>query len=69
MGEPIKDYIAKQLLHHRYHFKCSCIVPLDFEGEIVNYEINNNEIIFHVTNKDKLIKLGMNHPNLIIERI
>ena len=44
MGEPIKDFIAKQFLHQRFHFRCPCIVPLDFEGEIVSYDILNNEM-------------------------
>ena len=69
MGEPIKDFIAKQFLHQRYHFRCPCIIPLDFIGEIISYEIVSNEIIFHVTNKDRLVKLGINHPNLTIEKI
>ena len=41
MGEPIKDFIAKQFLHQRFHFRCPCIVPLDFEGEIVSYDGEN----------------------------
>lgn len=69
MGEPIKDFIAKQFLHQRFHFRCPCIVPLDFEGEIVSYDILNNEIVFHITYKDRLVKLGINHPNLTIEKI
>lgn len=62
-----KDLLAEQLLYKRVHCKCDCIIPLDFFGYIKDYEINNNEIIYLIDNKGKIIRIGENHPNLYIE--
>ena len=43
-----KDYIAKEFIGRRVHFKCDCLFPLDHVGMIKDYEINNNEIVFKV---------------------
>jgi hypothetical protein len=39
---------------------------MDIIGIIKDYEIINNEIIFHVEANNKIIKIGENHPNLMI---
>ena len=62
-----KDLLAEQLLYKRVHCKCDCIIPLDFFGYIKDYEINNNEIVYLIDNKGKIIRIGENHPNLYIE--
>lgn len=59
-----KDYIAKEFIGRRVHFKCDCLFPLDHVGMIKDYEINNNEIVFIVDVDGKIIKIGENHPNL-----
>lgn len=63
-----KKYIAEQMIGKRLHFKCDCLFPLDHDGIIYKYEINNNEIIFIVNIDGKPIKIGENHPNLYIEK-
>lgn len=62
-----KDYIAKQLVGKKLRFKCECLMPLDHVGIISDYEIINNEIIFIVNINGKPIKIGENHPNLMVE--
>ena len=62
-----KNYIAEQLINKKLHFKCDCLFPLDHVGVIKNFEIINNEIIFIVEVDGKLIKIGENHPNLIVK--
>ena len=59
-----KDYIAKQLIGKKLHFKCDCLFPLDHTGTIKDYEIVNSEIIYIVDVGGKIIKIGENHPNL-----
>ena len=59
-----KEYIAKEFIGKRVHFKCDCLFPLDHVGMIKDYEINNNEIVFIVDVGGKIIKIGENHPNL-----
>lgn len=59
-----KDYIAKEFVGRKLHFKCDCLFRLDHTGIIKGYEINNNEIIFIVDVEGKMIKIGENHPNL-----
>lgn len=61
-----KDYIAKQLLGSKLHFYCDCIFPLDVIGTIVDYNIEENEIIFLIDVDGKIIKLGENHPKLFV---
>lgn len=62
-----KNLLAEQLLYKRVHCKCECIIPLDFFGYIKDYEINNNEIVYLIDSKGKIIRIGENHPNLYIE--
>lgn len=65
--QQIKDFIARQLLYNKYHFKCNCLIPIDITGMVVDYEIVNNEIIWLVDFNGKIIKIGENHPNMMIE--
>lgn len=62
-----KDYIAQQLIGKKFHFKCNCLFPLDHVGTIKDYEINQNEIIYIVEVNGKIIKIGENHPNLLVK--
>lgn len=64
-----KTYIANQLLHKKLHFKCSCIISFDIIGEIVDYEIKNNEIVFLVNSNNKIVKIGENTPNLDVNEL
>jgi len=64
--KPFKELLAEQLLYHKYHFKCDCLFPIDFIGVVKSYKIENNEIIFMVEHKGKLIPISENHPNLQI---
>lgn len=64
-----KSYIANQLLHKKLHFKCSCIISFDIIGEIVDYEIINNEIVFLVNSNNKIVKIGENTPNLDVNEL
>ena len=62
-----KDYIAQQLIGKKIHFKCNCLFPLDHVGTIIDNEINQNEIIYIVEVNGKIIKIGENHPNLLVK--
>lgn len=64
-----KDYIASQLIGKIFRFKCECLIPFDIIGTIRDYELNNNEIVFIIEYNNKTIKIGENHPNLLIEEI
>lgn len=65
-----KDYVARQLINKKLHFKCDCLIPIDFSGTIVGYHINNNEIIFQVIDENrKIIDIGENHPNMTVTEI
>ena len=65
--EKLKDYIAEQLVGKKLHFKCECIFPFDEIGPIKDWELNNNEIIFLVDVRGKIIRIGENHPNMLVE--
>lgn len=69
MEESLKDYLAKQMLGKRLHFHCDCIVSMDADGVVRDYELDHNEIIFIVDVGGKLIRIGENHPNMKISRI
>jgi len=69
MEEPIKDYLAKSMLGKRFHFHCECIIPLNLDGTVCDYNIEGNEIVFSVDTGSKIILIGENHPNLKISRI
>lgn len=64
-----KKYIASYLIGHRLHFKCNCIMNLDFIGTIKDFEIVDNEIIYIIDINGKVIRIGENHPNLIVEEV
>lgn len=61
-----KDYIAKEIIGKKLHFKCDCILGLNHIGVIKDYEIKSNEIIFIVDINGKIVKIGENHPNLFV---
>jgi len=66
----IKDYLAAPLVGNTYKFKCDCIFPLNTIGTVKAYSVSGNEIIFKVDIGDgKIIDIGENHPNLIIEPV
>lgn len=65
----IKQYIAETFKGNTYHFKCDCVLSLDVAGKVVDYEINNGEIVLFVSVNSRIIKLGLNHPNLSVEKL
>lgn len=65
----IHDYIAEQFIGNTYHFKCDCLMPLDFIGRVVDWSLAGQEILLHIDTAKKIIKLGINHPNLTIEKL
>lgn len=70
--KPIKNYIAEQFVGNSYHFKCDCLMALDIKGCVLDYETTQHEIILHVSlisEQEKIVKLGLNHPNLTIEEL
>lgn len=66
---PIKEYIARQFLNDTYRFKCDCVVPLDIIGVVKDYEISGNEIVLLVESQSRLLHIGLNTPNLYIEKL
>lgn len=66
--EPIKNFLASLILNKTFHFKCTCIIPFDIIGTVVDYIINDSEIIFTVQEKEtgKYITISSNQPNLEI---
>lgn len=64
-----KNYIARQFIGKKLHFKCDCMIGINVEGRIVDYEISNNEIIFFVDVNGKIIKIGENHPNMLVKEL
>ena len=66
MEEPLKDYMGKMMVGKTFRFICNCIVSMDITGTIKDYDIVNNEIVFLVESKGKIIKIGENHPKLKI---
>ncbi len=69
MEEPLKEYMAKQLIGHHLKFHCDCIVSMDTEGVIKDYNIVNNEIVFLVQVGTKIIHIGENHPKMKVVKI
>lgn len=65
--KPFKQYIASQLIGKKLYFECECIFPLHHTGTIKDYEISGDEIMFIVDIDGKIIKIGENHPNLLIK--
>lgn len=67
---PFREYIAQQFLNKRFRFVCHCLMALDVVGTVLEYELLEAEIIFHVqTDSGKIIRIGSNHPTLQIEEI
>jgi hypothetical protein len=62
-----KEFVAKQFLNKTVRFKCDCIVPLDITGKVINFYLEKNEIIYIIESQDKIVKIGENTPNLIVE--
>jgi hypothetical protein len=62
-----KEFVAKQFLNKTVRFKCDCIVPLDVTGKVINFYLEKNEIIYIIESQDKIVKIGENTPNLIVE--
>lgn len=44
-------------------------MPLDFVGQVVDWSLSGQEIILHISTGKKIVKLGINHPNLTIEEL
>lgn len=67
---PIKSYIAEGLVGKRLHFKCDCLLHIDIVGVVKGWSEYSGEIIWEVlTEEGKMIKIGMNHPNMFIEEL
>ena len=64
-----KKYIAGLIVGRNIKFKCDCLVGIDVEGRVVDYEVKNNEIIFMIKSGEKLIKIGENHPHMFVEEL
>lgn len=64
----IKQYIGEQFKNNTYHFKCDCLVQLDFIGRVLDYEIQD-EIVLLIESNNKIIRLGLNHPSLMVEKL
>lgn len=64
-----KKYIAEQLIGKKIHFKCECLFPINHIGVIKDYEVVQNEIMFVVDLDGKVVKIGENHPNLLVKAI
>lgn len=65
----LKDILGKYLKGKKVHIKCNCILNLDFEGVVIDYKIRSNEIIWSISSNGKIIEIGENHPDLMIEFI
>ena len=63
------DYIGQSFLNKKFRFKCECLMRMDFVGLVVDYEKNQDEMVLVVSNNCKIIRLGLNHPNLTIEEV
>lgn len=69
MEKSIKQTLAESMKGNKYHFRCTCIVPINDDGVIKDYEIKNNEILFLVDFNGKIVKIGENHPNMYLTKI
>jgi hypothetical protein len=67
--KPIYEYIASLMIGSKYHFKCGCLIALDVEGEVVDWSMSGQELILHVQVQQKIVKIGLNHPHLTIEKL
>ena len=64
---PIKEYIGKSFVGKSYHFKCNCIMNLDISGVVCDYEIIGNEVVLLVMHENKVVRIGLNTPSLMIK--
>jgi hypothetical protein len=39
------------------------------EGEVVDWSMSGQELILHVQVQQKIVKIGLNHPHLTIEKL
>ena len=67
--ENFKDFVAKKMIGEKLRFKCNCLLQFDINGEIIDYTIDRDEIIYTVKVDDKITKIGENHPNMEVEPI
>ena len=65
----IWDYAGRTFVNKNFHFKCDCLLSLDFVGTVVDYEKSNGELVLVISHNGKIIRLGSNHPNLTIEEV
>lgn len=68
MSKPFKEYMGDQMIGHKLHFQCDCMMQLNVYGTIVDYSIIKNELVFSVDVNGKIIQIGENHPNLYIKK-
>lgn len=61
-----KDYMGKLFKGKSYHVKCDCIMAIDFKAVCVDYEMSGNELILIFDCNGKRVRIGENHPNLMI---
>ena len=67
---PLKSYVADSLVGKQIHFKCDCVMDIDVVGEVRGWSIYNDEILWDIyTDSGKYIKIGENHPNMMIEEL
>lgn len=66
---PIKQYIANMFIGKTFHFKCDCVIPIDVIGTVCDTTITQYEIVLLVNTNNKIIKIGLNTPSLIIEEL
>ena len=64
-----KDYIASLLKDKHVRLTCDCLVKLDVSGVVVDHELIGNEIIYIITDVQRLVRIGENTPKLHIEII
>lgn len=67
--DDIREYTGKLFIGKKLHFKCECLFPIDFTGEVKGYKINSGEILLSVDTGKKLINVGLNHPNMKVENV
>lgn len=68
---PVLDYIGSLFVGKTYHFSCDCIVPLDFTGEVKDYEVKpSGEIVLTILrDSGKVFSMGLRHPGLHLEEV
>lgn len=66
---PVYTYIGQQFIGHKYRFKCDCMFALDVIGTVLDFEMHGQEVILIIKTDPKIIRIGLNHPNLLIQKI